>query len=207
MKKMLSFLLAAVLLLGLCAVAFADAASPQKEDPLPEVDPSSIVIDGDGDPAYKVRDDDVVIQYYIKTKYVTFTSAAAAAKSEESGMANLVQASKDLASCSDLNEVLPLDEALKAADSEVKAEDMLVRYLFHIHLADEIKENLKSVEGVVINFKIGGVKLGDTVCAFLCSDETGEWSAFDACDVTVLEDGLVEVRFKEFGTIAFLTNA
>lgn len=132
-------------------------------------------------------------------KDVAVTPVADLAKAAPEVKAAVEEAYKTIETAGSVVKAAPaLVETLKTVAPTVKAENLVVRDLFHVDV------KLEKDEKVTLKFDLK-VEKGAVVIPMLFVD--GEWVPVDPELVTVNADGTVSVEFTgEIGTLAFVTE-
>ena len=115
------------------------------------------------------------------------------------------EAYKIIAEAESLEEAVPtLADVLKEMDTDLTAEDLVVRDLFYLELEKELEETLEKEKEVAISFEVEGMEKDDFLMVMVFVD--GEWVIVDAENVESSEDEEVTVTFEAVGPIAFVTE-
>lgn len=115
------------------------------------------------------------------------------------------EAYKIIAEAESLEEAVPtLADVLKEMDTDLTAEDLVVRDLFYLELEKELEETLEKEKEVAISFEVEGMEKDDFLMVMVFVD--GEWVIVDAENVEFSEDEEVTVTFEAVGPIAFVTE-
>ena len=115
------------------------------------------------------------------------------------------EAYKVIAEAESLEEAVPtLADVLKEMDTDLTAEDLVVRDLFYLELEKELEETLEKEKEVAISFEVEGMEADDFLMVMVFVD--GEWVIVDAENVESSEDEEVTVTFEAVGPIAFVTE-
>lgn len=115
------------------------------------------------------------------------------------------EAYKVIAEAESLEEAVPtLADVLKEMDTDLTAEDLVVRDLFYLELEKELEETLEKEKEVAISFEVEGMEKEDFLMVMVFVD--GEWVIVDAENVEMSEDEAVTVTFEAVGPIAFVTE-
>lgn len=115
------------------------------------------------------------------------------------------EAYKVIAEAESLEEAVPtLADVLKEMDTDLTAEDLVVRDLFYLELEKELEETLEKEKEVAISFEVEGMEEDDFLMVMVFVD--GEWVIVDAENVEFSEDEEVTVTFEAVGPIAFVTE-
>lgn len=115
------------------------------------------------------------------------------------------EAYKVIAEAESLEEAVPtLADVLKEMDTDLTAEDLVVRDLFYLELEKELEETLEKEKEVAISFEVEGMEEDDFLMVMVFVD--GEWVIVDAENVEIGEDETVTVTFEAVGPIAFVTE-
>ena len=115
------------------------------------------------------------------------------------------EAYKVIAEAESLEEAVPtLADVLKEMDTDLTAEDLVVRDLFYLELEKELEETLEKEKEVAITFEVEGMEKDDFLMVMVFVD--GEWVIVDAENVEFSEDEEVTVTFEAVGPIAFVTE-
>lgn len=110
-----------------------------------------------------------------------------------------------IAEAESLEEAVPtLADVLKEMDTDLTAEDLVVRDLFYLELEKELEETLEKEKEVAISFEVEGMEEDDFLMVMVFVD--GEWVIVDAENVEIGEDETVTVTFEAVGPIAFVTE-
>ena len=83
---------------------------------------------------------------------------------------------------------------------EIKAEDLVVRDLFHVELDKDLKDGREKV----VIFNTEGIEKGDFLMVMVFVD--GEWIVLDSDRVKITADGKVQVTFNVVGPVAFIAE-
>ena len=83
--------------------------------------------------------------------------------------------------------------------ADIKAEDLVVRDLFHVALDKDLKPGQEKV----VVFNTEGIQKGDFLVVMVFVD--GEWVILDMDKVKITADGKVQVTFNAVGPVAFVT--
>ena len=115
------------------------------------------------------------------------------------------EAYKVIAEAESLEEAVPtLADVLKEMDTDLTAEDLVVRDLFYLELEKELEETLEKAKEVAVTFEVEGMEKDDFLMVMVFVD--GEWVIVDAENVEFSEDEEVTVTFEAVGPIAFVTE-
>lgn len=115
------------------------------------------------------------------------------------------EAYKVIAEAESLEEAVPtLADVLKEMDTDLTAEDLVVRDLFYLELEKELEETLEKEKEVAVTFEVEGMEEDDFLMVMVFVD--GEWVIVDAENVEIGEDETVTVTFEAVGPIAFVTE-
>ena len=115
------------------------------------------------------------------------------------------EAYKVIAEAESLEEAVPtLADVLKEMDTDLTAEDLVVRDLFYLELEKELEETLEKEKEVAISFEVEGMEKDDFLMVMVFVD--GEWVIVDAENVEMGEEEEVTVTFEAVGPIAFVTE-
>lgn len=115
------------------------------------------------------------------------------------------EAYKVIAEAESLEEAVPtLADVLKEMDTDLTAEDLVVRDLFYLELEKELEETLEKEKEVAVTFEVEGMEEDDFLMVMVFAD--GEWVIVDAENVEIGEDETVTVTFEAVGPIAFVTE-
>lgn len=115
------------------------------------------------------------------------------------------EAYKIIAEAESLEEAVPtLADVLKEMDTDLTAEDLVVRDLFYLELEKELEETLEKEKEVAISFEVEGMEADDFLMVMVFVD--GEWVIVDAENVEIGEEEEVTVTFEAVGPIAFITE-
>lgn len=115
------------------------------------------------------------------------------------------EAYKIIAEAESLEEAVPtLADVLKEMDTDLTAEDLVVRDLFYLELEKELEETLEKEKEVAVTFEVEGMEKDDFLMVMVFVD--GEWVIVDAENVEFSEDEEVTVTFEAVGPIAFVTE-
>lgn len=115
------------------------------------------------------------------------------------------EAYKVIPEAESLEEAVPtLTDVLKEMDTDLTAEDLVVRDLFYLELEKELEETLEKEKEVAISFEVEGMEKEDFLMVMVFVD--GEWVIVDAENVEMSEDEAVTVTFEAVGPIAFVTE-
>lgn len=115
------------------------------------------------------------------------------------------EAYKVIAEAESLEEAVPtLADVLKEMDTDLTAEDLVVRDLFYLELEKELEETLEKEKEVAVTFEVEGMEADDFLMVMVFVD--GEWVIVDAENVESSEDEEVTVTFEAVGPIAFVTE-
>ena len=115
------------------------------------------------------------------------------------------EAYKVIAEAESLEEAVPtLADVLKEMDTDLTAEDLVVRDLFYLELEKELEETLEKEKEVAISFEVEGMEADDFLMVMVFVD--GEWVIVDAENVEIGEDETATVTFEAVGPIAFVTE-
>lgn len=137
----------------------------------------------------------------VTTAGVTVSAVVDLDKAPAEVKAVMEEAYKVIDEAKSLVEAVPaMAETLKEMKVDVKAENLVVRDVFHVALDKEIKEGEKQE----ITFKAEGLKKGDFLMVMVFVD--GEWVILDAENVEITADGEVKVAFEQVGPVAFVTE-
>ena len=110
-----------------------------------------------------------------------------------------------IAEAESLEEAVPtLADVLKEMDTDLTAEDLVVRDLFYLELEKELEETLEKEKEVAISFEVEGMEADDFLMVMVFVD--GEWVIVDAENVEMGEEEEVTVTFEAVGPIAFITE-
>ena len=137
---------------------------------------------------------------------IIVTPLADAEKASDGIREDLEAAYNSIAGAAALTEAVPtLEQALEERKADVKADDLVVRDLVNVTLTQEYAEDLALTgHNITLNFKLG-MNPGDFLMVMCFVD--GQWVILDADQVEILEDGTVNVTFREqIGTIAFVVE-
>lgn len=115
------------------------------------------------------------------------------------------EAYKVIAEAESLEEAVPtLADVLKEMDTDLTAEDLVVRDLFYLELEKELEETLEKEKEVAVTFEVEGMEKDDFLMVMVFVD--GEWVIVDAENVEFSEDEEVTVTFEAVGPIAFVAE-
>ena len=115
------------------------------------------------------------------------------------------EAYKVIAEAESLEEAVPtLADVLKEMDTDLTAEDLVVRDLFYLELEKELEETLEKEKEVAVTFEVEGMEKDDFLMVMVFVD--GEWVIVDAENVEFSEDEEVTVTLEAVGPIAFVTE-
>lgn len=115
------------------------------------------------------------------------------------------EAYKVIAEAESLEKAVPtLADVLKEMDTDLTAEDLVVRDLFYLELEKELEETLEKEKEVAVTFEVEGMEADDFLMVMVFVD--GEWVIVDAENVEIGEDETVTVTFEAVGPIAFVTE-
>ena len=114
------------------------------------------------------------------------------------------EAYKVIPEAESLEEAVPtLADVLKEMDTDLTAEDLVVRDLFYLELEKELEETLEKEKEVAISFEVEGMEKEDFLMVMVFVD--GEWVIVDAENVEMSEDEAVTVTFEAVGQIGRAT--
>lgn len=203
--KMISKLLAILLVIGLLAAPVcAEGFTPSVEQKgAPELVASPDAPEG---AAVAIKDADGNVVAGIPAEEIVMTSVADSEDAPEAVKEEMKAAYDSVANAASLAEVVPeLDKALEDRKAGVKAEDLVVRDLVNVSVSEEAAKKLAETgNNVTLSFKLG-MKQDDFLMVMCFVD--GQWVILDADQVEILEDGTVNVTFREqIGTIAFVVE-
>ncbi len=203
--KMISKLLAMLLVIGLLAAPVcAEGFTPSVEQKgAPELVASPDAPEG---AAVAIKDADGNVVAGIPAEEIVMTSVADSEDAPEAVKEEMKAAYDSVANAASLAEVVPeLDKALEDRKAGVKAEDLVVRDLVNVSVSEEAAKKLAETgNNVTLSFKLG-MKQDDFLMVMCFVD--GQWVILDADQVEILEDGTVNVTFREqIGTIAFVVE-
>ena len=201
--KMISKLLAILLVIGLLAAPVcAEGFTPSVEQKgAPELVAAPDAPEG---AAVAIKDADGNVVAGIPAEEIVMTSVADSEDAPEAVKEEMKAAYDSVANAASLAEVVPeLDKALEDRKAGVKAEDLVVRDLVNVSVSEEAAKKLAETgNNVTLSFKLG-MKQDDFLMVMCFVD--GQWVILDADQVDILEDGTVNVTFREkIGTIAFV---
>lgn len=97
-----------------------------------------------------------------------------------------------------------IDEVLSDMGSDLKADDLVVRDLFDVSMTDEYENQLTDGNYVEITFDLGLDP--DQELIVLQSSDKETWEVLDPSNVVINEDGSVTVRLYKLGVLAFLVD-
>lgn len=203
--KMISKLLAILLVIGLLAAPVcAEGFTPSVEQKgAPELVAAP---DAPKGAAVAIKDADGNVVAGIPAEEIVMTSVADSEDAPEAVKEEMKAAYDSVANAASLAEVVPeLDKALEDRKAGVKAEDLVVRDLVNVSVSEEAAKKLAETgNNVTLSFKLG-MKQDDFLMVMCFVD--GQWVILDADQVEILEDGTVNVTFREkIGTIAFVVE-
>ncbi|MCI6956495.1 MAG: hypothetical protein SPI15_09645 [Candidatus Faecousia sp.] len=203
--KMISKLLAILLVIGLLAAPVcAEGFTPSVEQKgAPELVAAPDAPEG---AAVAIKDADGNVVAGIPAEEIVMTSVADSEDAPEAVKEEMKAAYDSVANAASLAEVVPeLDKALEDRKAGVKAEDLVVRDLVNVSVSEEAAKKLAETgNNVTLSFKLG-MKQDDFLMVMCFVD--GQWVILDADQVEILEDGTVNVTFREkIGTIAFVVE-
>ena len=204
MKRVISLVLAVVLMLSLSTVAFAGyKPSVEKQgcpgalwqDDLFGVGKGSIIIYDDWD----LDEEEWDIIYQVPPEELVLYSVNYLSKEGLEGYRKLANAKSLTDVCANFEEVLA------DIDPDAKVSDMVVRDVFEFELlSGSLKALLRDVMNFIIIAFQFAIKEGDT---FMCLQYIdGEWTALERESIRV-KDGLVALRLRDIGTLAFVVKA
>lgn len=203
--KMISKLLAILLVIGLLAAPVcAEGFTPSVEQKgAPELVAAPDAPEG---AAVAIKDADGNVVAGIPAEEIVMTSVADSEDAPEAVKEEMKAAYDSVANAASLAEVVPeLGKALEDRKAGVKAEDLVVRDLVNVSVSEEAAKKLAETgNNVTLSFKLG-MKQDDFLMVMCFVD--GQWVILDADQVEILEDGTVNVTFREkIGTIAFVVE-
>lgn len=136
---------------------------------------------------------------------VRVTALVDLSKASKEVQETVEEAYKIIAEAESLEEAVPtLADVLKEMDTDLTAEDLVVRDLFYLELEKELEETLEKEKEVAISFEVEGMEADDFLMVMVFVD--GEWVIVDAENVEFSEDEEVTVTFEAVGPIAFVTE-
>lgn len=136
---------------------------------------------------------------------VRVTALVDLSKASKEVQETVKEAYKIIAEAESLEEAVPtLADVLKEMDTDLTAEDLVVRDLFYLELEKELEETLEKEKEVAISFEVEGMEADDFLMVMVFVD--GEWVIVDAENVEMGEEEEVTVTFEAVGPIAFITE-
>lgn len=136
---------------------------------------------------------------------VRVTALVDLSKASKEVQETVEEAYKIIAEAESLEEAVPtLADVLKEMDTDLTAEDLVVRDLFYLELEKELEETLEKEKEVAISFEVEGMEKDDFLMVMVFVD--GEWVIVDAENVEMGEEEEVTVTFEAVGPIAFITE-
>ena len=203
--KMISKLLAILLVIGLLAAPVcAEGFTPSVEQKgAPELVASPDAPEGC---TAVIKDGEDTVSKNVPAADIIVTPLADAEKASDGIREDLEAAYNSIAGAAALTEAVPtLEQALEERKADVKADDLVVRDLVNVTLTQEYAEDLAMAgHNITLNFKLG-MNPGDFLMVMCFVDS--QWVILDADQVEILEDGTVNVTFREqIGTIAFVVE-
>ena len=136
---------------------------------------------------------------------VRVTALVDLSKASKEVQETVEEAYKIIAEAESLEEAVPtLADVLKEMDTDLTAEDLVVRDLFYLELEKELEETLEKEKEVAISFEVEGMEADDFLMVMVFVD--GEWVIVDAENVEMGEEEEVTVTFEAVGPIAFITE-
>ena len=136
---------------------------------------------------------------------VRVTALVDLSKASKEVQETVEEAYKVIAEAESLEEAVPtLADVLKEMDTDLTAEDLVVRDLFYLELEKELEETLEKEKEVAISFEVEGMEKDDFLMVMVFVD--GEWVIVDAENVEMGEEEEVTVTFEAVGPIAFITE-
>ena len=136
---------------------------------------------------------------------VRVTALVDLSKASKEVQETVEEAYKVIAEAESLEEAVPtLADVLKEMDTDLTAEDLVVRDLFYLELEKELEETLEKEKEVAISFEVEGMEKDDFLMVMVFAD--GEWVIVDAENVEFSDDEEVTVTFEAVGPIAFVTE-
>ncbi len=136
---------------------------------------------------------------------VRVTALVDLSKASKEVQETMEEAYKIIAEAESLEEAVPtLADVLKEMDTDLTAEDLVVRDLFYLELEKELEETLEKEKEVAISFEVEGMEADDFLMVMVFVD--GEWVIVDAENVEMGEEEEVTVTFEAVGPIAFITE-
>lgn len=203
--KMISKLLAILLVIGLLAAPVcAEGFTPSVEQKgAPELVAAPDAPEGC---TAVIKDGEDTVTKNVPAADIIVTPLADAEKASDGIREDLEAAYNSIAGAAALTEAVPtLEQTLEERKADVKADDLVVRDLVNVTLTQEYAEDLALAgHNITLNFKLG-MNPGDFLMVMCFVD--GQWVILDADQVEILEDGTVNVTFREqIGTIAFVVE-
>lgn len=136
---------------------------------------------------------------------VRVTALVDLSKASKEVQETVEEAYKIIAEAESLEEAVPtLADVLKEMDTDLTAENLVVRDLFYLELEKELEETLEKEKEVAISFEVEGMEKDDFLMVMVFID--GEWVIVDAENVEMGEEEEVTVTFEAVGPIAFITE-
>lgn len=136
---------------------------------------------------------------------VQVTALVDLSKASKEVQETVEEAYKVIAEAESLEEAVPtLADVLKEMDTDLTAEDLVVRDLFYLELEKELEETLEKEKEVAVTFEVEGMEADDFLMVMVFVD--GEWVIVDAENVEMGEEEEVTVTFEAVGPIAFITE-
>lgn len=136
---------------------------------------------------------------------VRVTALVDLSKASKEVQETVEEAYKVIAEAESLEEAVPtLADVLKEMDTDLTAEDLVVRDLFYLELEKELEETLEKEKEVAVTFEVEGMEADDFLMVMVFVD--GEWVIVDAENVEMGEEEEVTVTFEAVGPIAFITE-
>lgn len=136
---------------------------------------------------------------------VRVTALVDLSKASKEVQETVEEAYKIIAEAESLEEAVPtLADVLKEMDTDLTAEDLVVRDLFYLELEKELEETLEKEKEVAVTFEVEGMEADDFLMVMVFVD--GEWVIVDAENVEMGEEEEVTVTFEAVGPIAFITE-
>lgn len=195
MKKLISFLVSALLLTAMTIPAFAASHfTPSVEQKgAPEVTGVTLV-DANGNEVAGLTTDDLVI-----------TSHAKSGEASEEIAKMLSDAYNQIASATTLADLVPdIATALSSISSDLAVEDLVVRDLLDVSLSESAAALLKDGNMITINFDLG--LKPDDVLLVLHNYEGSQWEVIPQDRVKIAENGVVSVSFDSLSPVAFVVD-
>ena len=208
MKKLASFLIAALMLFALMVPASADMEFTEsvEQKPAPEI---VFLVDESGNvvPAIITNDDGTQV-YSLDPSELIITPISEVDEAPEEIREVLTNAYQQLQETPDVDQLVPevsLVEILQKMGSSSKVEDLVVRDIFDVSVTGKAAEHLSPDDQyITIRFDLG---ISPTATLIVLHNyEADKWEYIPYDQVTINNDGTVDVKFYSLSPVAFVVD-